>query len=183
MRLFVIVYRKCPDDAEYPFCKQPAVQLAEEYLNRAHVKKELGLPADFVFSDVNMDIWQAFHDSGAWYSPTTQELINVLNAYTEDKIGDIKVLVLNGNSDFYCNTQGNMWQYDRLPWHGQSEYSRNSFQPLQEEEVAARGSWKATADGRLAFVAIDGAGHFAPRETREGFSRIVNKWLQRSWRM
>ena len=177
------VARRCPADAEYPFCKQPAIELVERYLNQGWLKQEIGLPPDYYFQDINTKIWQAFHDSGAWYSPTTKELIDVLDAYAEDeKVGDIKLLVLNGNLDFMVNTPGTMWQYEQLRWRGQSDYQSRQFRPLPEG-LAATGSWKATGDGRLAFVAIDDAGHFMPDSAREGYSRILDRWLQGGWRM
>lgn len=107
----------------------------------------------------------------------------MLDAYAEeDKLADIKLLVLNGNLDFMVNTPGNVWQYERLRWRGQAEYNSQQRQPLPEE-MAATGFWKATGDGRLAFVAIDGAPHFMLDSVREGYSRIVGKWLQGGWRM
>lgn len=130
-----------------------------------------------------MDMWVAFHESGAWYAPTTRELIDVLDAYSEEnKVGDIRLLILNGNLDFFVNTPGNMWHYDRLVWSGQSEFRSKEFQPLPEG-LAVTGSWKATRDGRLAFVAIDEATHFMQPALREGYSRIVDKWLQHGWQM
>ena len=112
----------------------------------------------------------------------------VLEAYRTPKIGkddeylaDIKVLVLNGNDDAVVNTYGNMWQYDNLLWSGQAEYRTASWKTLPEDEVAATGTWKATRDGRLAFMAIDGAGHMVPGDVREGSYKIVHKWLKGDW--
>lgn len=177
------VHRKCPDDAEYPACDQPLLGAVRNILDQDWVKEALDLPTSLEFKDVNMEMWTAFHESGAWYAPTTRELVDVLDAYSEvDKVGDIRVLLLNGNSDFIVNTPGNMWHYDRLAWTGQSEYQSKEFQPLPEG-LAATGSWKGTGDGRLVFVAIDEATHFMKPKLREGYSRIVDKWIRHGWEM
>ncbi len=138
---------------------------------------------DYHYSNLNMEMWLAFHDSGAFTAPTTKELIDVLDAYADkDKVGDIKVLVINGNLDFVVNTPGNMWQFDRLGWRGQDGYRSKQFQALPTG-LGITGSWKATGDGRLAFVAMDGAGHFMSGDTREGFYRTLQEWLRGGWRM
>lgn len=62
---------------------------------------------------------------------------------------------------YVVNAAGNMWQYDRLEWTGQKEYAANKWQPL-EEDLAVSGTWKGVRSGRLAFVAINDAGHFLP---------------------
>ena len=74
-----------------------------------------------------------------------------------------------------------MWQYDNLLWSGQAEYRAASWKTLPEDEVAATGTWKAARDGRLAFMAIDGAGHMVPGDVREGSYKIVHKWLKGDW--
>ena len=181
--MYLVVARRCPAEAKYSFCKQPAIEFVEEYLNLGWLKTEVGLPSDYHFRDINTEIWQAFHDCGTWYSPTTKELIDILDAHTEDvNVGDIKLLILNSNLDFMVNTPRTLWQYEQLRWRGQPDYQSRQFQPLPDG-LAATESWKATGNGRLAFVAIDDDGHFMSDSAREGYSRIVDKWLQGGWQM
>jgi cathepsin A (carboxypeptidase C) len=152
------------------------------YLNQKWVKKALEKPSTYEFSNINKDIWTAFSNSGAFLGPTTKELTDVLDAYTNrDKVADVRVLVINGNLDYIANTPGNMWQYDRLEWSGQAEYSIKEWRPLPDG-LAATGFWKATSNGRLALVAVDEAGHFLPGDVREGSYRIVQEWLRGGWR-
>lgn len=128
-------------------------------------------------------MFDAFDKSGAIFKPTTKELAYVLDIYNDDNdLGDIKVMALNGNLDFLVSTPGNIWQYDRLGWSGQAEYNIKKWQPLPEG-IGATGSWKATSDGRLAFVAVNDAGHTVPGDVREGSYRILQKWLKGEWRM
>lgn len=125
----------------------------------------------------------AFRNYGSPWNPTTKELAAVLDAYIEKpQLADIKVLVMNGKLDYVVNTAGNIWQYDRLEWAGLAEYQANTWRPL-EDGMGVRGDWKATSDGRLAFVAIDDGGHFVTSEQKEGTFRIVQKWLDGQWHM
>jgi cathepsin A (carboxypeptidase C) len=116
-----------------------------------------------------MDIHRAFQEDGAFSNPTTKELAYILDAYTD---------IL----DYIINTPGTIWEYDRLGWIGQAEYSIKKWQPLPVD-VAATGAWKATSDGRLAFVAVDKAGHTVPGDVREGSYNIIQEWLRGGWRM
>lgn len=128
-------------------------------------------------------MFDTFDESGAIFKPTTQELADVLDIHSDvNNLGDVRVMALNGNLDFLVSTAGNIWQYERLGWSGQAEYNIKKWQPLPKG-LAATGSWKATSDGRLAFVAVDDAGHTVPGDVREGSYRIVQKWLEGGWRM
>ncbi|KAJ3497662.1 hypothetical protein NLG97_g1729 [Lecanicillium saksenae] len=152
-------HRKCPEGYSYPICKQTGIEVMEKFMNQDWVKKDLRMPLDSRFIALNMDIWNAFHESGSWHTPTTKELIDVLDAYKEEQIGNIKVMILNGNWDVIINTQGNLWLSDRLTWSGQSDFRSKQLQPLPEG-LGITGAWKATKDGNFAFVAVDGVGHF-----------------------
>lgn len=124
----------------------------------------------------------AFRKYGSPWNPTTKELEKVIDAYfAEPKVADIKVLVMNGNLDYIVNTQGNMWQYDQLEWTGMAEYSSKDWQQLKG--LAETGFWKATSDGRLAFVALDNAGHTVTADASEGSYQILKKWLNGEWRI
>lgn len=178
-----LVHKKCPGNLNYPQCPDPTQGNITAYLNQDWVKEALDKPLSFQFRDINRDMFDAFGDCGSIWKPTTQELGYVLDAYTAaNQVADIKVLVMNGNLDFGINTPGNMWQYDRLAWSGQAEYRVKKWEPLPEG-LAATGTWKATSNGRLAFVAVDDAGHTVPGDVREGSYRILDKWLQGEWRM
>lgn len=178
-----IVRKGCLSSPGWPYCLIPDAVNIDPFLNQDWVKEALGFPASFHFQYINQDMHLTFRNYGSPWNPTTKELIEVLDAYSEKpKVADIKVLVMNGNLDYVVNTQGNMWQYDRLEWSGMAEYAAKDWLVLKED-VAAKGFWKATSDGRLAFIGLDDAGHTVASDVREGSYSIVNKWLERKWRM
>jgi cathepsin A (carboxypeptidase C) len=113
------------------------------------------------------------------FKPTTREVANILDAYRTPNLGDIRVLVLQGNEDYIVNTPGSIWVYDHLRWSGLADYRLAHWQDLPER-IGATGSWKSS--GRLAFVAVDGAGHTVPGDVREGSYKIAQEWLEGGWR-
>lgn len=115
------------------------------------------------------------------YQPTTKELRDVLEAHERTQLGDIRVLVLNGNEDYTINTPGQKWLYDNLLWSQQADFRVAQWSDLPKG-VSAKGSWKGTRDGRLVFVSVDGAGHTAPGDVPEGAYKILQKWIEGGWR-
>ncbi|KAJ3493753.1 hypothetical protein NLG97_g4531 [Lecanicillium saksenae] len=180
------VNQKCPS---YPKCPDPAHGNYIAYLNRAESKTSLGFPESYVFVDLNQDINDGYHNSGSAWIPTTPQVGAILDAYQTPKvvndgraIGDIRVLVLNGNFDMVANTHGNILQYERVIWSRMGEYRSAKWRDLMDEGVAGTGSWKGTEDGRLVFVALDGAGHSLPGDMPEPSFKIIQRWLYNGWR-
>lgn len=179
-------------------CTSPTQGNISAYLNNPKIKQALGLDSEFTYHDINTVINKLYiSNKDAWIT-TTGAVSFILDAHkspavvgggtarhtqpgNSNSLGDIRVLVLNGNEDYAVNTPGNKWLYDGLPWSGQAEFRAAKWRPL--EGMGADGEWKATRDGRLAFVAVDGAGHTVPADKREGAYRIVQKWLDGGWRM
>lgn len=171
------------------FCGDPSKGNYTEYLNRKEVKKALGFPESFQFDFIS---WQTNSDyvaSGAPWVPTTPKVAAILDAYQTPKvvddgksIGDVRIMVLNGNLDLVVNSHGNIMQYERVIWSGMGDYRAAKWHPLDEEGVAGKGSWKGTDDGRLVFMAVDDAGHMVPGDVPETAYRIVQRWLNNEWR-
>lgn len=149
------------------------------YLNQDHIKKALKFPTSYVFEDVDLDINTAYTLFKDPWKPTTREVARILDAHHTPNLGDIRLLVLQGNEDYIVNTPGNMWAYDNLRWSGLADYRLAQWRALPEH-IAATGFWKSS--GRLAFVAVDGAGHTVPGDVREGASQIAQEWIQGGWR-
>lgn len=126
------------------------------------------------YQDFNMDIQDAFKADGAFFNPTTRELAYVLDAGT-------RVLVINGNLDNVVNTPGAIIQFDSVRWQRQQEYKSAKWRSLPMF-IEATGQWKATRDGSLAFVTVDGAGHTVPSYVRKGSLDIVQEWLRGGWK-
>ncbi|KAK2589401.1 hypothetical protein QQS21_012924, partial [Conoideocrella luteorostrata] len=153
------IHLPCPNP---PDCRDITKGNFTQYLNLDRVRKALDVPASKIFSDINWAINRGYSDYGDPWKPTSKEVAAILEAYNElPYIGDIKLMVLNGNADYIVNTPGNIWTYDNLRWSGQAEYRIKKWRPFPEG-IAATGKWKALKNGRLAFVAVDGAGHTVP---------------------
>jgi cathepsin A (carboxypeptidase C) len=179
------VHRPCPD---YPLCSNVERGNITEFLNQKHVKEALKFPEAFVFDQVNWQI-NPIYTKTSGGKPTSPEAAAILDSYMTPKlvddgkpIGDVRVLVLNGNEDPMVGTPGNMMQWDRVAWSRMAEYRGAQWHDLEDEGVAATGSWKATKDGRLAFVAVDKAGHMVPGDVPEGAYRILQRWIAGEWR-
>lgn len=141
--------------------------------------------------DLNMGYW----DTRSATRPTLREVAAMLDAHRtppviavksassssspQDNPGglaDIRILVLNGNDDFLVNTAGIKRAYDNVRWSGQAEFRAAPYKPIQGVP-GAEGDWKATRDGRLTFVSLDGAGHVLPHDVREGSLEVLERWL------
>lgn len=122
----------------------------------------------------------AFANTGVPYKPVTQELAAILDAPAHNS-QDIRVLVLQGNSDYVINTPGNAWAYDNLRWGGQAEFIVNQWRGLPSH-VAATGKWKGIRSGKLAFVGIDGAGHTVPGDKRQAALDVFQEWVSGGWK-
>lgn len=170
------VHIPCPN---WPFCADIRKGNMSAYINQAHIKKALKLPPSYVFEDIDLVLNSAYVLSKDPFRTTTRELARILDAYRTPNLGDIRVLVLQGNEDYIVNTPGNIWAYENLRWSGLADYRLAPWQELPES-MAATGSWKSS--GRLAFVAVDGAGHTVPGDVREGSYRIAQEWLEGGWR-
>lgn len=179
------MFRGCPDP---PDCSNTERGNYTEFLNQRDVKKILGFPETYVFRGNNQEINDAYSKSGSHWVPTTPHVAAVLNAYHAhmivDKskaVGDIRLMVLNGNLDPGINTQGNIIQFDSVIWRRMGEYRAAKWHDLAQENVSATGSFKGTSDGRLVFIAVDGAGHMVPSDVPEASFKIVQRWLERGW--
>lgn len=153
------------------------------------MKEALHFPESYVFVAENSDINDAYHNSGSAWMPTSPQVGKVLDAYQTHKIvddgkiiGDIRLMVLNGNLDMVANTHGNILQYERVIWSRMGEYRAAKWRHLAHEGIAGTGSWKGTADGRLVFIALDGAGHDVPGDAPEQSFKIMQRWLYNGWR-
>lgn len=134
-----------------------------------------------MYEAVNLKLHQAYVDSRTMLKPTTGEMAATLNAYETTALGDIRVLVLNGNEDYIVNTPGQKWTYDKLHWNGQPDYRIAKWAALPAD-MATPGFWKGTKDGRLVFVGIDGVGHTVVGDAREASHHILQRWIEGGWR-
>ena len=123
------------------------------------------------------------------YRPTTYEMASILDSrsrYThlrDTTAPPMRVLVLNGNLDSLSNTPGQKIAYERLAWSGAVTYRVNKWASLTSllgDAAKTTGDWKRSDDGRLLFVAVDGAGHFVPNEQPETSRAVIEGWINGS---
>lgn len=171
--------RPCED---FPHCSPPTKGNFTEYLNNKAVLSQLGFSEDFVYRRSNSDAGLAIAESLDNSLPTTRHIVSILEAtsrykHMQDKDG-IKLLVLNGNEDGLCNTPGQKWVYENLSWRGAAGYRAATWKSLTAAGIKnGKGEWKASEDGKLAFVAMDGAGHMVPLDQPEVAAQIIQKWI------
>ncbi|CAE6453758.1 unnamed protein product [Rhizoctonia solani] len=155
----------CYDEMEY----------AQAYLNRSDVKVALGVPANYSYSWLNMDINLAFARAGDTShdaSPMVQELL-------ED---GVRVLNLAGDADFACNFIGAFkWMY-RLDSKYAKEFRslNNTVWKLNGKPV---GEVRASADeggrtaGKFTWLRVYEAGHMVPHDQPEVALEFFRKWI------
>ncbi|CAE7171922.1 unnamed protein product [Rhizoctonia solani] len=160
-------------------CNDPVVcydqmGYAQAYLNSSDVKIALGVPADYNYSWLNMDINGAFfraadvsHDA----SPMIQELL-------ED---GIRVLNLAGDTDFACNFIGAFeWMYRLESKYAEFRSLNNTIWKLNGKPV---GEFRASADeggktaGNFTWLRVYEAGHMVPHDQPEVALEFFRKWI------
>jgi cathepsin A (carboxypeptidase C) len=93
-----------------------------------------------------------------------------------ESVGSVRLLILQGNDDYICNTPGNKLVFEDLGWSGQADYRLKKWTSLPAY-IGAKGEWKGTDDGRLVFVAVEDAGHSLAQYQPAATYRILNKWV------
>ncbi|CAE6523525.1 unnamed protein product [Rhizoctonia solani] len=148
---------------------------AQTYLNSSDVKVALGVPADYDYSWLNMDINGAFfraaditHDA----SPMIQELL-------ED---GVRVLNLAGDSDFACNFIGAFdWMYRLDSKYAKEFRSLNNtiwrFNGKPVGEVRASGGESGKTAGNFTWLRVYEAGHMVPHDQPEVALDFFRKWI------
>lgn len=153
-----------------------------KYLNQPRVISSLGFPANYTYVNSNADLFTGYYGvSKNYFLPMQKNIGNILDAYQTAGLGDVKILALNGNDDFTCNTYGQKIIYDALEWSGQADFRARAWSDLPKE-IAGTGSLKGTKDGRLALVTVDKAGHMVPGYQPKASYQILEKWLAAEWR-
>lgn len=146
------------------------------------MKSALKFSSSFTFQETNTEINHEYFTHNTTFLPTLTSIGAIVDAYLQSERDDIRLLVINGKEDYIVNTPGNILAYDDLRWSEQAEYRFRPWLPLPGDVSPSTGSWKGTRSGRLAFVAVDGAGHMVPHDQSEGSYKIMQKWLDGGWK-
>ncbi|KXJ91530.1 Alpha/Beta hydrolase protein [Microdochium bolleyi] len=158
--------------------KQPLCNMTHSdwYLNSERVQKALGLESHWSFSSINYDLNGRWEASGDMFVPNVREATYILDETST------RILVLNGNNDIVVNTEGQKRVYDSLPWTHQAKYRMTKFKDwfwsdgANGNKMKKGGEFKAVED-KLAFVAVDNAGHTSPGDQKEAVGFVVKCWL------
>jgi vitellogenic carboxypeptidase-like protein len=126
------------------------------YLERS--KKDLGVPDNVTYISGNGDVYESFHE-------------DITQSYAADLVfllGQVRVLIYNGQEDYVVNTAGVLNYVNNLQWAGSEEWRRTSKQVWRiDGEVSG---WAKVA-GNLWFVLVNRAGHLVPTDNpRSAFS-------------
>lgn len=151
-----------------------------EYLNRDYIKAAIGADPSQTFMALNATYAIPFFESGDNFRSSANRVAEALDLRPTEGFDGLRLLVLNGNEDYIVNTPGQIWMYDNLLWGGHVEYRINKWRDLPES-IGASGFWKGTADGKLVFVGLDGAGHGVPGDVPQAAYLVLQKWLQNVW--
>lgn len=187
MKLTRVVHLRCKNPAQ---CGRPDTGFISIYFNKPDVKEALGFSPAFEYKDIAWDLNTRYVERDEMTRPTSKLVASLLDAVHAEPVvpqstrskglADIKVLVFNGNDDWIVNSAGNKRVYDNLRWSKQAEFRAAKYRPL-EGVPETTGEWKATRDGRLVFMALDGAGHLVPGDARAGSLDILQKWMDGKW--
>ncbi|KZV84505.1 alpha/beta-hydrolase [Exidia glandulosa HHB12029] len=146
----------------------------DDYLNRADVRKRLGVDEWTGDRNITMtgcglgsEIMKAYTAAG--------DQLHSSNPYTEALLHrNIRVMHLVGSYDWICNWVGNLREAAKLEWPGQEGF--NALE-LHDWTYEGKRAGKAKSFGGLSFVTLDGAGHAAPAKRRPESLHVLQQWL------
>ncbi|OJJ01953.1 hypothetical protein ASPVEDRAFT_83474 [Aspergillus versicolor CBS 583.65] len=166
-----------------PLCSNLAHGATWQFFNQRWVQNRLGF-GNYPFELIDFDTNNRWVAAEYVNLPVTRELSWILDST------DIRVLVINGNNDIIINTPGQMRMLDELPWKEQAVYRSLGYENWYFKDgeltsghdgagygVRQGGFWKGTA--RLAFYAVDEAGHFSPSHQPEAIGAVLRSWLRK----
>ncbi|RGP73086.1 hypothetical protein FLONG3_6401 [Fusarium longipes] len=164
---------------EPPLCSNLAHGPTWKFLNQRWVQQKLGFER-FPFDLIDLDTNHRWDLAENIHLPVTRELTWILDNT------DISVLFINGNNDIIINTPGQMSMLDNQRWKGQKLYQSLDYKDWYYEDgdiVSNTKIWEAKKGGfwkgndRLAFYAVDEAGHLSAHHQPEAVGAIVRAWL------
>ncbi|KAL3418580.1 carboxypeptidase Y [Phlyctema vagabunda] len=164
-----------------PMCEDFANGTIGIYLNRPHVLQGIGMPDDFYYAGVNLELGERWCSGTDCSIPTTREVQYVLENM------DARVLVINGNNDSLVNTAGNIRAWEQTAWSKQALFrvmpfvnwfypSESKSQSIEAGMTKVKGGQVKSA-GKLSFVTIDEAGHASPGDQPEAVAWIIDCWF------
>jgi len=149
----------------------------QAYLNRTDVKVALGVPADYNYSWLSMEINGAFVRTGDISndaSPMIRELL-------ED---GVRILNLAGDADFACDFMGSFEWMNQLESPYTKEFRSLNNTVWKNKDGKAVGEVRATGDnggktaGNFTWLRVYDAGHMVPHDQPEVALEFFTKWIK-----
>ncbi|GAA5978794.1 hypothetical protein JCM5350_004824 [Sporobolomyces pararoseus] len=160
------------DDGDGFLCYEEMAWI-DTWMNRAEVRKALGVPMNRTFASCNPNVNQAFHNNGD-VAHNTAALIPTL---LED---GIRVLIYAGDADFMCNSKGNLAWTQALPWIGQNEYVLSKAKPYRTKAGKKVGTTRSVGNGAglLRWLEVAESGHLTPHDQPEVALDFFTRWIR-----
>ncbi|KAK1421632.1 hypothetical protein QVD17_24118 [Tagetes erecta] len=137
----------------------------EEFLNKASVKKALGVPRDINFVSC----------SGVVYGAMLEDFMRNLEVGLPQLLdADIKMLIYAGEYDFICNWLGNYRWVDAMKWSGQPEFKAAR---VIKFKVDGKEAGLLKNYGPLTFLKVHDAGHMVSLDQPKASLQMLKKWM------
>ncbi|KAM5350292.1 hypothetical protein ACJ41O_006797 [Fusarium nematophilum] len=140
----------------------------ENYLNTSDTKRQLGVPEDVWFQEVDQELYQTFAERGV----TSRDSVNLAEELLEQ---GYRVLVYAGATDWFCNAEGERALVDNLLWRHQPTFRALATQPykMNGRQVGSMKQFEG-----LTVVEVFDAGHMVPADKPEEALFLIEPWLR-----
>lgn len=150
----------------------PSMTPFTNYLNQKSVQEALGVePTNF--QSCNMNVYQAFTESGDWMAPIGVRSVPEI-------LSKIPFLVYAGDEDFICNWLGNHAWTEKLAWPGKEGFNAQNLTEITISDSDKKLGQVKHSDG-FAFLRVYKAGHMVPFYQPESALDMLNRWLSGEW--
>lgn len=143
---------------------------APEWLNKAEVKKALGVESNRRYERCNGGVYQDVVGSGDWMLPRHRVIPEILTK--------IPVLAYSGDADFICAWLGNQAWTAALEWPGKQAFNEAKLTPIS---VNGKEYGKVKHANKFAFMQVYNAGHSVAQSQPEAGLDFVNRWMKGEW--
>ncbi|KAF9269332.1 carboxypeptidase C [Marasmius fiardii PR-910] len=170
------VRKKCELDKDGEFC-YPEMKWIEVWMNDPKNKVALGVDPERTFEICNMDVNEAFMQTGEQTHNSALLLPDLIH-------DGVRLLVYAGNADGTCNYMGNERWVEALDTQFKAEFAAakslpwiDSAEDRQAGVVRSAGGGGFTA-GNVTFVEIFEAGHMAPHDQSSAALDLITRWIR-----
>eukprot|EP01022_Parablepharisma_sp_SALTPOND_P020427 TRINITY_DN3726_c1_g1_i1.p1 TRINITY_DN3726_c1_g1~~TRINITY_DN3726_c1_g1_i1.p1 ORF type:complete len:734 (-),score=35.71 TRINITY_DN3726_c1_g1_i1:5256-7457(-) len=142
--------------------------LIEKFMKRKDVLAELGV-GDRVWEQCNGAVLNRMLEND-FFSDMTPVLQELLDSYKS-----LKVVLFNGNQDWFCNLEGMKAFLGQLEWYGKQLFEDS---PWQYWYISGRIAGKYKQAGNFTFYDVNDAGHFVSHDQPESAYDILTEMFR-----